>query len=397
MSKWQKRAEFVLAQKATGTNSKRPDQFVSGIYPTHLDRCDGPYVWDVDNRRYIDFIGALGANILGYRHPKVEEAVIHQLKRGYISGSLPSPIEVEVAEKVCEMFHVERVRFLKTGNEATSAAVRIARAATGKSMVYNEGYHGHGDLWTYLTPPAAGVKDHFEITNEGLLTSGGPSDYACFISETVQLELNENIRVQRKEMAKKLQSSGIPWIHDEIITGGRVPKYSATGYFDIRPDLICLGKGLANGLPISIVAGRADLMDQPDYFISSTFSGEALSLAACQATLNELSRKNMEEYFYYANRFQTNLNAILGKLDLHIHGYGTRGMFPTTKNDQAALFLQECCKAGILFGKAYFYSMAHIDVEDQVIHICGEVVDKILRGDVKLEGTPPKEPYVRKS
>lgn len=128
MQQWHNRGSLCLAQGETGTNSRRASQFVKGVYPTHLERGQACYVWDWEGQRYIDFIGGLGSIILGYNHPKVTEAVTAQLQTGYVTGSLPSTLEVEVAELIQRLFPVERVRFLKNGDDATTGAVRIARA-----------------------------------------------------------------------------------------------------------------------------------------------------------------------------------------------------------------------------------------------------------------------------
>lgn len=123
-----KRAEAVWAQKFPGTNSKRFTQYPSNA-PRFLTRAHGPYVWDLEDRRYIDFVGGLGAIILGHNHPKVLEAVHTQLSTGYISGTFPHPIEIETAELIQDMFPAcEKIRFLKSGCEATEASLRIARA-----------------------------------------------------------------------------------------------------------------------------------------------------------------------------------------------------------------------------------------------------------------------------
>lgn len=126
---WEERSKRVLAQGATGTNSKRPEAFIHGVTPTHLVRAEGCYVWDWQGKKYLDMVGGLGPNILGYRHPMVSEAVIREIARGGGCWPLASTLEVEVAEKLCELIHgSERVRFFKNGDDSTCAAARIARA-----------------------------------------------------------------------------------------------------------------------------------------------------------------------------------------------------------------------------------------------------------------------------
>lgn len=121
------RGKKVWAQGFCGTNSKRPTQNVSNA-PQFLVKAQGPYVWDNNGKKYVDFIGALGAIILGHNHPKVSEAVMAQMNTGYVSGSMPSVVEIELGELIQEMLGLERIRFLCNGADCTEASLRIARA-----------------------------------------------------------------------------------------------------------------------------------------------------------------------------------------------------------------------------------------------------------------------------
>lgn len=388
-SKWSKRGENVWAQGYCGTNSKRPTQYPANA-PTFFSRAQGPYVWDVDGKRYVDFVGALGAIILGHDHPKVTEAICKQLSTGYISGSLPHPIEIETAEMIQEMFPAcEKIRFLKNGDDATRAAVRIARSlhSDGNGTVLSEGYHGSSDIWTQLTPPAIGVKDNFRITDRY------PPDHnpEILITEPVALDISD----ERKKLLSKKLSQHIT-IFDEIITGCRVPELSVHKWWGLQPDIVCLGKAIANGFPLSVVGGKKEIMDAKEYFISTTFSGEAVSLAACKATLTELKTKSMKDLWYYANRFQTKFNELCGEIGVTIQGYGTRGKMDLT-DPKVALFCQEACKAGLFFGKAFFYNFSHMEssVEDLVFNLLNDIVTQIRLGKCKYEGELPQKPFVR--
>lgn len=371
----------MLAQGETGTNSKRPSCYPAN-YPSHLVRGEGAYVYDINKRRYLDFIGSLGANLLGYNHPKVTEAVVVQLRAG-VSYSLPHFLEVEVAELITEMFpQIEKVRFLKTGNEATLAAIRIARSM-GLRNVYSEGYHGWGDAWTSMTPPAKGVVDHLAISN----TSQGE----IAIVEPVQLDTSDD---RRRALEEIIRSHKVV-IFDEIITGLRVPKHSVGAWFNLKPQITCLGKGLGNGFPLTVVGGTKELMDS-DYFVSSTFSGEAVSLAACYATLNEVRKKGVDNLWYYGNRFQTKFNEICKPIGVKLEGYGTRAML-NTDDPNTPVFMQECLKGGLMFGKAFFFSFAHLEqgIEEYTFNVIVDVVEKILNGKVTLEGPAPVQTFKR--
>ena len=381
------RASRVLAQGFGGTNSKRWTSYVEAT-PAFLDRGEGCYVYDEKGKKYLDMDCSLGAIILGHRHPKVTEAVEKQLKKGTLF-SMESPLVLEVAEKIRDIIPcAESVRFFCNGNDATTAAVRIARTWTGNSQVESYGYHGCGDIWTSLTPPAIGVKDKFSIVSQG-------SDFnAATITICEPIETDDG--KARKEWLTEKRSDSKCLIFDEIITGFRVPNYSVASWWRITPDLICLGKACANGFPLSIVAGRSEVMNCGEYFLSATFSGNCISLAACNATLDELRKQNMEEYMFYAKRIQQKFNDICKPINVKIVGYGTRGMIAMDKiNDW--LLMQELAKAGIFIGKAWFFSIAHLqaNIEEFLLNAVSDAVNNIKNGRVRLEGPPPTQTFRR--
>lgn len=400
-AEWKERSKNVLAQGFPGTNSKRWTQYPASA-PSHCDgRGIGPYLFDAWGHKYLDFPSGLGSIILGYSNTRVTEAVQRQALKG-CSFTLPTTLEVEVAEQLSAMVPAARkIRFLKTGGEATSAAVRIARAVTGRFIVCSQGYHGHGDMWTSLTSPALGVKDSFKILplEVGNLPDhpyAVPGDIAAIIVEALHLEMSDEQQEWLKSLRNFCTEHGIILIFDEIITGFRVPKYSVAHMWDIEPDIICLGKAIANGYPLAVVAGKPEVMDAAEYFISSTFSGEAISLAACQATMRELesNSKSLKDLHYYGMRLQDKLNAL--HPEIKFEGYGTRAMLNMT-NPTTALFCQEMVKAGILFGKAHFYHFGHLNenVEPHVMNVAEAVMEQIKMERVKLEGEAPMETFRR--
>lgn len=391
------RATRVLAQGFPATNSKRPTAFTSN-YPSHSGYGKGCYLYDTDGRRYIDFYGALGPSILGYAHPKVTEAVIAQVKQGE-TFSLPHYLEVEVAEEICSIFEVDKVRFFLNGFEACDAAIRIARSylhSGHSARVISEGFHGSSDLWTSLTPPAHGVDDKFFISttpNEDRETRG----HQVFITEPVMLDMSEDRKQYLNNIQKKEWADVI--IYDEIVTGLRVPKLSVKRMWDLKPDIICLGKALGNGFPISIVAGKKELMDC-DYFLSRTFGAHPVSLAACQATIREIQKLNVTDLVYYAERFIKKLNEVCKEIGVEWNGYGTRCQMdeiPGRYLNGKALLMQECIKGGVFFGKAFYYGFQHLEaqIDEQVLNIVSDSVGKIRRGEAKLEGLAPMSSFKR--
>jgi len=279
------------------TVSKRPEVYLAGKWPGYFSRAYGSHIWDLDGNEYVDYVMALGPIILGYCHPAVDAAIEEQLRKGTVA-SLSSPLEVELAETLVK--HVpcaEMVRFFKTGAESTSAAVRLARAYTGRDKVISCGYQGWHDWWAAKNGEPGVPKVLGELTLdveygdadglESVLKEHGDA-VACFILEPVVAEADtEFLKYARQETEKR----GILLVFDEIITGFRLGMGGAQEYFGVVPDMATFGKAMANGMPISAVAGRSDVMKLAgELWISSTFGGEALSLAAALATLRELER-----------------------------------------------------------------------------------------------------------
>ena len=386
---WKSRSEAILAQGFPATNSKRWTHFIEGIFPTHTDGTgSGCYLFDFNGNRYLDFISALGALSLGYSNGKVIEAVIRQAARG-ASHSLPTSLEVECAERLSALVPpAERIRFLKNGDDASRAAIRISRTYTNRSLVLSDGYHGHSDLFTSLTPPAHGVKDHHEILpleeNRGKLC-----DAACVIVEALKLSDGPEYKEWITNLRNECKVRGVVFIIDEIVTGTRVPKLTVSNWWNLDPDIILLGKGIANGFPLSIVAGKREIMNCGEYFVSTTFGGEAVSLAACMATLGEIEKKNLDDLMFYGKRIQQKLNSL--HEDIKFTGWGTRAQFSIGENSVSNLFAQEACRAGILFGRAFFWNFSHLEanIEQMVLDVASTIVERINRGEVQLLGKPP--------
>jgi glutamate-1-semialdehyde 2,1-aminomutase len=390
------RAQDCIAQGAL-TNSKRVECLVKGVYPTHLTHGLGCDVWDTSGKNYVDFICGLGTNILGYGDTEVAQAIFDRARMG-ASLSLSTPLEIEVAEKVKELIpFVDQVKFLKTGTEACIAALRIARAKTKRTGILSQGYHGWSDEFVSLSPPALGVPRIFHESTATLsgFEQGELEDVAAVIVEPVMTDATVDRINWLRSLREACTKSGTLLIFDEIITGFRFPKFTASEYYGIEPDLICLGKAIGNGLPLSVVAGKKDVMSCDEYFISSTFAGETLSLAAALKTMTLLQTKYdlyhlWEKGAQFINRFNT-----LGSGMIAIEGYPSRGVFvgdPMIK----ALFWQEAVKAGILFGPSWFFNFKHIDLMDEVLSTCGDIILRIKVGSVQLEGELPKSPFAQR-
>jgi glutamate-1-semialdehyde aminotransferase len=384
------RADNCIAGGAL-TNSKRPESHVKGVYPTHLRRGRNEFVYDERGMRYLDYICGLGSSSLGYGPSVVNRAIAAEIENGY-SLSFSSCLEVECAEAIQSLFpFIEKLRFLKTGSDACMAAVRFARAYTGRAVVLSEGYHGHSDGFVSMTPPAEGVRDSFEYYD--LSKREITSDVACVIIEPVSIDFSPERIQWLRDLRKKCTDHGVVLIFDEVITGMRVPGYSVARHLGIDPDLICLGKAIASGMPLSVVGGRREIMDNKDVFISSTYAGERLSLAACMATLEEIKRLGIMNLWESGQYFLERFNGLSDRIK--IKGYPTRGVFQGESLDKA-LFFQEACRAGILFGPSFFYGFLHPQHDAFTLSICKDVLGRIEGGNVKLLGEMPVSPFSQK-
>lgn len=363
------------------TFSKSKVQYPFGVSPYFIERAAGSRVWDVDGNEYIDFINSLCSITLGYSDPDVDAAVKAQLEDGVIF-SLPHRLEMEVAEAIIDMVPcAEKVRFGKNGSDATSGAVRVARAFTGRDRVAVCGYHGWQDWYIGSTarnrgvPHATSELTHTFIYNdlESLLKlfKAHPGEFAAVILEPMNVAYPAaNFLQDVQDLARQ---HGAVLIFDETITGFRFANGGAQELFGVTPDLATFGKGLANGYPLSAVAGRADLMSlMEEIFFSFTFGGETLSLAAAKATLAKLKREPVIQTIRtQGQKVMEGTAALIAKHDagnfLSICG-APSWSFLTIKEAAPyslwqikTLFMQELFARGILAYGTHNMSYAHTD------------------------------------
>jgi glutamate-1-semialdehyde aminotransferase len=406
---------------ASQTLSKGPRMFVEGAYPVFLERGRGCRVWDVDGNEYVDYILGLASITLGYGFPAVTEAVARQAVEGSIF-SLPHPLEVEVSERLTEIIPcAEMVRFVKTGSEADSAAVRVARAATGRDVILYAGYHGWHDWYATTTPRSKGIpKDFarliapFAYNDLGSLERAFDEHYgrvAAVIMEAVLLDAPAQGFLERvKALAHR---HGAVLIFDEIVSGFRWAKGGAQEYFGVTPDLATFGKGMANGLPIAAIVGRRDLMEEfEDVFVSSTFGGDTLSLAAARTTIEVYTHQPVIERMWAAGRrFQEGFRAAAARVGVPADcvGYPVHPKIVIRhESDEArrllvSLFLQETARRGHLFHFAGFnVSFSHADADvDETLAACEAALrvvgDALGDGRIaeRLEGKPYNEAFRR--
>jgi glutamate-1-semialdehyde 2,1-aminomutase len=365
---------------ASQTFSKSAMNFVEGASPLFLDRGDGAYVWDVDDNRYIDYVLGLMPIILGYRDPDVDNAIRQQLDRG-ISFSLATKLEPDLAEILVALYpSAEMVRFGKNGSDATSAAIRLARAYTGRDRIAICGYHGWHDWYIGTTSRHLGVPDAVRSLsstfpyNDGdaltdLLEKDG-GQFAAVILEPVGM--TEPAPGYLEHLRAVTERLGVVLIFDEIQSGFRIDMGGAQTVYGVTPDLTTLGKAMGNGMPISAVVGKSEIMSLMDkIFFSGTFGGEALSLAASIATIDKLKASNAVERM---NVTGGKLSAMFEKtladqgLAQHFEVAGPNwriGVKPRAAGEagiiMSSLLRQELVANGVLAGGVFVVSLAHTE------------------------------------
>jgi glutamate-1-semialdehyde aminotransferase len=398
------------------TFSKSRIQYPVGISPLFVEKAKGCQVWDVDGNKYIDLVSSLASVTLGYGNRRIDSAVRRQLEKG-VTFSLPGILEAEVAELVCELVpSAEMVRFGKNGTDATSAAVRLARAYTGKDRVLVCGYHGWQDWFIGSTTRNKGVPGAVSELTETFKYNDLDSlrkivdarrDVACVVMEPMSSVYPDPGFLEGvREITKH---HGIVLVFDETITGFRFSEGGAQELFDVTPDLSTFGKGIANGFPLSVVVGKREIMmEMEEIFFSGTFGGELLSLAAAKVVLHSHLNKEVVPALTAighslceateSSLLESNLEDVLSLsghptwkfLNWRDHKNGTAAEIKT-------YFMQECFKSGILILGTHNVNLAigkkdlkHINNSYQ--RIFSEIQKNLASGDLssRLEVKPLK-------
>lgn len=371
------------------TFSKSHTQFPRGAAPFFMDRAEGSHAWDVDGNEYVDFNNGLLSITLGHCDPDVTKAVISQLDRGTIF-TLSTRLEGQVAERIIDMVPcAEKVRFGKNGSDATAGAIRAARAFTGRDHVAVCGYHGWQDWYIGSTARNKGVPEATKALTHpfpyndlnALETLLNRHSFAAVILEPMNTAWPEAGFLQGVvDLAHKY---GAVAIFDEAITGFRFSNGGAQQLFGVTPDLACFGKGLANGYPLSAVAGRADIMAEfENVHFSFTMGGETLSLAAAKATLDKLISHNVtQELTRRGNAVLQGVQKLIDKhgcdfLSITGHPAWTFLVIDHPKLwELKTLYMQETLSRGVLSLFTHNMTFAHDD--DDVSHLLG-VYDEVF-------------------
>lgn len=413
-----KRAEGLIPAYSQ-TLAKGPGQYVKGVAPVYAAKAKGTHIWDVDGNEYLDYNMGIGPLSLGYAFDVTDNAILEQLKDG-ITFSLPHKLELEVAELIREVVpNAESVRYSKTGADVTSVAVRLSRAFTGKNNVLCCGYHGWHDWYIAVTDRNKGIPEvaqeltyTFNYNDIQSVIDAIDDDTACVILEPFVFQNpEENFLHKLREVCDE---KGVLLVFDEMWSGFRISLGGAQEFFGVRADLIAFSKAVANGMPISIITGRKDVMHllEKDVFFFTTFGGEALSLAAAKATINFMKKNNVAKALdEKGKQLKDGYNQIAQELDMpytKCTGYNCRTIISFDASagnplEMKSLVQQEMIKNGILWAGFHniSYSLTQEDI-DYTLNVYRKVlpilkqaiadnnVAALLRGE-------PVEPVFRKT
>lgn len=412
-----------IVPAGTQTFSKGVTQFVDGFAPKFLRRGKGARVWDVDGNEYLDYIMACHPLILGYADSDVNAAVIEQLEDGSTFSQM-HPLEVEVTELLIEAVPcAEAARFGKNGADATTVAVRVARAVTGRDHVAYCGYHGWHDWYIANTDLNSGIPKfnqelahsftYNDIDSLERIFAAHPGQVACVIMEPLTiLEPKDGFLSEVKKMA---HHHGTLLVFDEIITGFRFAFGGAQELTGVTPDLACYAKAISNGIPLSAVVGKKDYMFALEKtFFSFTYGGDCIGLAAAKACIPKLKREKVPEHLWrvgavlkdgynkLANQYGlADFTQCIGYPCRTIVSFDGRGRFDEL--EMKSYFQQELIRRGILWTAYHALCWSHKEADiaytlnayEDVLKLFRKAVDSNASLRSLIEGEPVK-PVFRK-
>ncbi len=380
------RRALELIPGGTQLISRRPTRFANGVSPVYAVRAKGARFWDVDGHEYIDWVSGIGAILLGYGDPVVDEAVRRQIETGTLY-SINHEVEIELAEELVRTIPcAEMVRYAKCGGEACAIAVRIARGVTGRDKVLFCGYHGWHDWYLAANLPAeANLSTHLfpgiEPTGvpRALAGTALPFPYGDLAAlgqllddqrGAVAAVIMEPLRSEQpppgylEAVAKLSRQHGAILIFDEVSAGLRFGLGGAQGYLGVTPDMAVFAKSISNGYPMGMVVGKREVMEPSSrMFISSTYWSDTIGLRAALTTIREARRRDLPAYLHrLGTELQERLNEVARETGLAVHcgGLAVHPALrfetddPALKARLGTLFIQEMAKRGC-HGYTSFY------------------------------------------
>jgi glutamate-1-semialdehyde aminotransferase len=410
------RAKKVIAS-GTNTFSRAPGVFPDGVSPKFLEKQYGSHTWDVDGNEYIDMVMGCGPVTIGHNNPDINNAIKNQMDKGTLFSML-NPLEVEVAEKLVDCIPcADMVKFSKNGSDVCAASIKIARHVTGRDMIFCWGYHGFADWYIATTDRNAGIPNAvkeltktFEYNDiDGLkaMFEQYKDRVAAVIMEPVIAEKPKDNFLQKvKDLTHE---NGALLIFDEMISGFKFAMGGVQEYLDVIPDLATFGKGITNGMPLGVLAGKKEYMKEFDkVFLSSTYAPEALTLAAASANIDFYKKHNVIDELWNKGRyiedgFNTVIDKHLIRKNISLVGYPVRLMVNSHDDNGvqdpklATLYQQEMFKHGILcFSGVLMLSYSHsekdldllIDAFDKTCKVIKECLESGKSIDSYLNGIP---------
>ena len=368
-----KRIGESLIPELAQTAAKKPSQFSEKFSPIFLESGNGAIVKDLEGNQLLDTIMAIGPLILGYNHPSTNKAIINQLKKGIIF-SLINSLEINLAVKLKKIIpNMDMFRFSKTGADSTSAAIRAARNFTQKNSIISCGYHGWHDWNAIALNNNSGVPsfnkkliNKVQYNNFEQIIDSIDNDTAAIIMEPIIFEFPEKNYLSK--IRKITKQKKILLIFDEMWTGFRLHLGGAQKYFKVDADLACYSKAVANGMPLSILAGKRKIINSLNEksFFYTTFGGETLSLGAAINTIDYIKKNNVcKKIQINGFNLQKKLIQILKNNNINfinIKGYGARCIFLISheKSQIIKTFIhQEMLNNGILWNGIINLSYSH--------------------------------------
>lgn len=391
--------------------SRRPTRYANGVSPVFAARAHGARFWDVDGNEYIDWVSGIGAIILGYCDPVVDEAVRRQISMGTMY-SINHELEIELAEELTRTIPcAEMVRYAKCGGEACAIAVRIARGVTGRDKVLFCGYHGWHDWYLAANLAAeANLNAHLfpgiepigvpraladtalpfpfgNLAALGELLDAQKGRVAAVIMEPLRSELPPAGYLQG--VKKLCNEHGAVLIFDEVSSGFRIRLGGVQEYLNITPDMAVFAKAISNGYPMAAVVGRREVMEPAGrMFISSTYWSDTIGLRAALTTIQELRRRAVPAYLDGIGReLQDRLNQAAAETGLNVR-CGGLSVHPSLtfqtddaslKNKLATLFIQEMAKRGCHGYTSFYLNAAQGPAEIQQTVAAARTVFTLLQ------------------
>ncbi|MDV7105232.1 glutamate-1-semialdehyde 2,1-aminomutase [Vibrio sp. TH_r3] len=408
---------YQKAQQTIPGGVNSPVRAFNGVggTPIFIQNADGPMIIDADGKSYIDYVGSWGPMILGHNHPVIRDAVIEAAHRGLSFGA-PTEVEVEMAELVSSIVpSMEQLRMVNSGTEATMSAIRLARGFTGRDKIVKfEGcYHGHADsllvkagsgALTLGQPSSPGVPADFakytltatfnNLESVQALFDANKGDIACIIVEPVAGNMNcippiDGFHEGLREICDK---EGALLIFDEVMTGFRVAQGCAQAYYNIKPDLTCLGKVIGGGMPVGAFGGRKEVMQHVaptgPVYQAGTLSGNPIAMAAGLACLKTLIAEGNEAALASkTKKLAEGLKQRADKHDIPLLVSQVGGMFGFFFTDQEKVTCyEEVAKCDVERFKTFFHLML-----EEGIYLAPSAFEasftSLAHGDKEIEAT----------